>query len=126
MGTITLEGIEFFAHHGFYKEERKIGNRFEVDFTVGVDFSQAGKADALNQTVNYEDLYQIVFKVMTEPSKLLESLAYRIIQESFEKFEEISFVDVNISKHNPPVGGVCKKAKINMRLQRSEWLQSAS
>ena len=26
MGTIELEGLEFFAYHGYYEEERKIGS----------------------------------------------------------------------------------------------------
>jgi dihydroneopterin aldolase len=34
-GKITLEGMEFFAHHGYYQEEQKIGNKFAVDIMIG-------------------------------------------------------------------------------------------
>ncbi|RZK29989.1 MAG: dihydroneopterin aldolase, partial [Hymenobacter sp.] len=31
MGQIALEGLEFFAFHGYYDEEQKIGNKYGVD-----------------------------------------------------------------------------------------------
>jgi dihydroneopterin aldolase len=34
MGKITLEGLEFFAFHGYYDEEQKIGNKYGVDITI--------------------------------------------------------------------------------------------
>jgi dihydroneopterin aldolase len=33
-GTVSLEGMAFFARHGFYEEERTLGNRYEVDIAV--------------------------------------------------------------------------------------------
>ncbi|HRB19555.1 MAG TPA: dihydroneopterin aldolase [Chitinophagales bacterium] len=50
---IGLEGMEFYAHHGVYAEERKIGGRYVVDVWVQTDASLAEKEDDLNGTINY-------------------------------------------------------------------------
>ena len=31
MGKVALEGIEFFSYHGYYEEEQKLGNKYEVN-----------------------------------------------------------------------------------------------
>lgn len=115
MGTISLEGLEFFAYHGFYQEERKIGNKFSVDLTIEVDFTQAAQADKLSATVDYESLYKIVQKVMIQPAKLLEHIGYTIIDEIAASFPQVKAVEVSVAKHNPPVGGVCKWAKVKLQ-----------
>ncbi len=120
MGTITLEGIEFFAYHGFYQEERKTGNRYSVDISVETDFSQAAEEDKLQETVNYEKLYQMVRDEMQQPSKLLEHIAHRLIEQTFRAFSEIESVEVSVSKFNPPVGGVCRRAVVHLKRQRHE------
>ncbi len=113
-GKITLEGMEFFAHHGFYKEEQKIGNKFCVDITVATDLTDAAEHDDLKETVNYELLYQIIGKAMSEPTKLLEHIGKRIIDAVFRKFPVIYQIEVKISKYNPPVGGICHSASVTL------------
>lgn len=118
MGKITLEGIEFFAYHGFYQEERKTGNRYSVDITVEADLSQAAEEDKLQETVNYEKLYRMVSDEMQQPSKLLEHIGHRLIEQTFWAFPEIASVEVSVSKFNPPVGGVCRRAVVTLRRER--------
>lgn len=115
MGTITLEGLEFFAYHGFFKQEREIGNKFSVDLTIEVDFLEAAEQDKLSATIDYGNLYQIVQKVMEKPTKLLESVAQNIVHETKTQYPQIKSVEVSVAKHNPPVGGVCKWAKIRLK-----------
>ena len=113
-GKITLEGLEFFAHHGFYKEEQKIGNKFCVDITVATDLADAAQHDDLKETVNYESLYHIIRHEMSEPTKLLEHIGKRIIDAVFQQFPVIYQIEVKISKYNPPVGGICQKASVTL------------
>ncbi len=115
MGTISLEGLEFFAYHGFFKEERKIGNKFSVDLTIEVDFSEAAAHDKLSATIDYGKLYEIVHKIMEKPAKLLEHLAQNIVLEIKTQYSQVKSVEVSVAKHNPPVGGVCKWAKIRLK-----------
>ena len=113
-GKITLEGMEFFAHHGIYKEEQKIGNKFCVDMTVSTDLSDAAEHDDIRDTVNYESLYLIIVHEMNEPTKLLEHIGKRIIDAVFLKFPVIYQIEVKISKYNPPVGGICHSASVTL------------
>ena len=119
-GMITLEGMEFFAHHGYYQEEQKIGNKFAVDITVVTDLSDAAEHDDLEETIDYESLYKIIRHVMSEPTKLLEHLGKRIIDTVFEEFQQVSSVDVKVSKYNPPVGGICQRASVSLKENRQK------
>ena len=114
MGKILLEGMEFFSHHGFYDEERKIGNKYTVDLEVTYDFSTAAKSDKLSETANYETLYAITANVMSETFHLLEHIAHNIISQVKVKFPLTGKVKVKVSKHNPPIKGLCKLASVEL------------
>ncbi len=112
MGHITLEGIEFFAYHGFYDEEQKIGNKYALDISIQTDIEAAARHDKLSETINYEVLYAIANEVMREKFRLLEHIAFRIIEKIRNYYPDIQKVTVKVSKFNPPIGGVCEKASI--------------
>lgn len=118
MDSVVLEGLEFFAYHGYYKEEQKVGNKYAVDIKVYADFHQAAVDDALNETVNYELLYKVIAAEMKISSRLLENIGERIAERVFENFEQIKKIEVAVSKFNPPIGGVCTKAKVNIKRER--------
>lgn len=118
-GKVALEGLEFHAYHGVYPHERSSGNKFEVDVVVQTEFSDSAFQDDLSGTINYENLYAIVKDEMAKPSKLLETVGYAIASKALEAFSEASSVEVQISKFNPPIGGVCKKATVTVCKQRN-------
>lgn len=120
MGRVALEGMEFFAYHGYYDEEQKMGNKYSVDVAVDTDLTAAAQHDALAQTVNYELLYKIISGVMSRPSRLLESLNLQIILEVFQRFPTAERVEVSMSKFNPPIGGVCHRARVTISKSRGE------
>ncbi|MGB3463820.1 MAG: dihydroneopterin aldolase [Cyclobacteriaceae bacterium] len=112
MGKIILEEMQFFAYHGYYEEERKIGNRYSVTLEVETDFGKAAQDDQLSGTINYEELYAIVKKVMEVPAKLLEHVAQTIIDEIRDQYGQGIRAEISISKHNPPLGGICGRSTI--------------
>jgi 7,8-dihydroneopterin aldolase/epimerase/oxygenase len=117
-GKITLEGLEFHAFHGVYPHERASGNWFEVDISVETDFTEGASNDELAGTVNYETLFEIVKKEMEQPSKLLETVAEKIVGQVFLQLLRVNQVDLKISKINPPIGGKCRKASISISKKR--------
>lgn len=117
-GKVALEGLEFHAFHGVYPHERESGNWFEVDITVDTDFSQAAKQDSIEGTVNYETLFRIVKAEMEQPSKLLETVAEKIVTDVLREIPEALSVELKISKLNPPIGGKCKRAAIYIHKKR--------
>ncbi len=118
MDIVSLEGLEFFAYHGYYDEEQKVGNKYAVDLKVYADFRQAAVDDVLSETVNYEKLYQIVSKEMRISSRLLENIGERISKVIFDTFQQISDIEVSVSKFNPPIGGVCTRARVVIKRNR--------
>ena len=114
MGKVSLEGMEFYARHGYYEEERVIGNKYSVDVTLDVDFSEAASDDKLEGTVNYEKVYEIVQNVMSIDANLLEHLAGKMIKALKDHFPEVNKVEVRISKYNPPIKGLCHKATVEL------------
>jgi dihydroneopterin aldolase len=116
---IALEGMEFFAYHGYYQEERKTGNRYSVDISVEANLEQAAEEDSLRETVNYEKLYHMVSEAMQQPSKLLEHIGHRLAEQTFRDFPEVATVEVSVSKFNPPVGGVCRRAVVTLKRARA-------
>jgi len=123
MGKIKLEGLEFFAYHGFYKTEREVGRKFGVDVEVTVDFSKAAKDDSLHDTINYENVYRIVKEEMAVPVKLLEFLADKICTKMLLSFNNIEDVHISIRKFNPPIGGICKSATVEMIKYKKDLVQ---
>ena len=117
-GKVELEGLEFHAYHGIYPHERSSGNKFEVDIIVETEFLDSAFKDDLSGTINYEVLYSIVKAEMAKPSKLLETVGYAIAQQTLGTFSEAKTVEVRISKFNPPIGGVCKKATVTVNQVR--------
>lgn len=114
MGKIALKGLEFFAHHGYYDEEQKIGNRYGLDIEVTADIQRAGEKDDLLQTVNYEELYRIAASVMSKKARLLEHIGFGIIQRIREIYPWVDKVEVQVSKFNPPVGGICERSVVTL------------
>jgi len=114
MGIIELEGMEFYAYHGYFKSERIVGNRFEVNLSVETDCDIAAKSDHLSDALNYEGIYRLVKEEMHQRSHLLEHVAGRILTRIHVEFPEAGKVKIKISKAGPPMGGHIKAVSVTM------------
>lgn len=112
MATIILEGMTFFAHHGYYVHEQERGNQFVVQIEVDTDIEQAALFDDLQLTVNYEAIYQIAAMVMEEPCRLIETVAYRIAHGIRKQFPDLAGIRVSLRKLNPELGGPVEGARV--------------
>ncbi len=101
---IGLEGMEFYAHHGVYAEEQKIGGKYVVDVWVHTNAQKAEKDDDLHGTVNYEQIYTAVQKNMQEPVQLIERLARKIIEDIRLFVVKEDTIRIKIRKLHPPLG----------------------
>jgi len=120
-GTVRLVNAVFYGHHGVMQEEHRVGGRYEVDVSVGIDFEQAALHDDLTRTVNYEQVYEFVRKLVTENKfYLIEKLAYRIAQAVLDAYPDVEDVEVTVRKPNPPVGGPCDRAEATYTIDNSE------
>ncbi len=114
MGFIEIEGMEFYAYHGHYKEEQIVGNRFLIDLKIETDCRKAAESDDIEDAVNYQTAYKIIKEEMKKKSDLLENIAGRIIDALYDKLDNMKSVTIKLSKMNPPMGGKIKKVSITM------------
>ena len=109
---VSIEGLKFWAFHGFYDEERKKGNDFICDVHVELK-SYDSFDDNIHDTVNYEDIYLIVEEEMAKTKKLIETVAFSIINR-IKKLDNVTGGTVRLHKLNPPIKGEVQKAVVQM------------
>jgi len=115
MGLIQIEGMEFYAYHGHFEEERIVGNHFKIDLTIETKLQAAAISDQIEDAVNYQEVYNLVKAEMEIKSALLENVANRIITAIYKSFDtKIQSVKVKVSKMNPPLNGKIKNVSIVM------------
>jgi len=114
MGVIILENMEFFAYHGCFEQERTVGTKYVVSVTLHLNLTQAILTDNLNDTVNYQVVYDIIKKEMEIPSNLIEHVAGRIVSSIKKQCPTIEKVNLRLSKYNPPLGGQVEKVTIEL------------
>ncbi len=111
--TVRLEGLKFYAYHGFYSEEQKIGNQFEISASVDLKTFDSFE-DNIEDTVNYEDIYKIISEEMEKTQKLIETVAYNIM-ERLKVLDNITGAQISIAKMNPKIGGNAEAAVVEMK-----------
>ena len=114
MGVIEIEGMEFYAYHGYFDVEQKIGARFMVDVRIEVDCTKAAISDNLDDALDYQKIYTLIKKEMGIVSNLLEHVAGRIHEQFKAQFPEIEKASVKISKINPPMSGPIEKVSVSL------------
>jgi 7,8-dihydroneopterin aldolase/epimerase/oxygenase len=105
MITISIHGAEFFAYHGFYPEEQKLGTKFIIDADVSFKPLSNLKDDKIANTVDYEKVYNIVANQMSHTRKLIETVAQSIADDIKEQYNFVDKVTISIKKLNPPLNG---------------------
>ena len=103
--SISLHDIRVYAYHGCLEQEAQIGSWYRVDLTVWADLGASIKSDRLADTIDYVTLNQIVKDQMAIRSELLEHVAGRILQAIRVDFQEVTSVEIEVAKINPPIGG---------------------
>ncbi len=114
MGLIAVEGMQFYAHHGFTAEERVIGGQFQVDVYLRTNFSDAAREDDIQKTIDYEQVYRLVKKEIEVPAKLIERVVKVIMDELHQRFPEAFWCKVRVSKMTPPLKGTVQRVYVEV------------
>ncbi|MGB8957158.1 MAG: dihydroneopterin aldolase [Tumebacillaceae bacterium] len=106
MDAIYLNGLEFYAYHGVFSEENRLGQRFFCDAVLYTSLERAGLTDDLQHTVNYGEAYDLIKSIMAGPPvQLLETLAERIAALLLDRYPAVQRVRIKITKPMPPIPG---------------------
>ncbi|HUH32913.1 MAG TPA: dihydroneopterin aldolase [Daejeonella sp.] len=114
---IALNGIRFFAYHGFYPEEQVLGCEFIVDIDTELEVYGNG-LDNINNTVNYERLFKIAKSEMEIPRKLIETVAHGMLEKIRHEFLAVKVIRVAIRKMHPPLAGQVQNSLIELIFNR--------
>jgi len=80
LDRIDLRGIAAHGHHGVFDHERRDGQTFVADVSLGVELEPAAENDDLAATVDYGKITQDIHDVITgDPAHLIESVALRMV-----------------------------------------------
>jgi 7,8-dihydroneopterin aldolase/epimerase/oxygenase len=118
MDTIHVTGIRTYGYTGYLAEERVLGQWFEVDLSIGVDISTAGKSDAIEDTLDYRQAIEIVqHQIETAKFALVEKLA-TVIAEAILQLDRVRQVRVQLSKPAAPIPNFTGKITIDITRYR--------
>ena len=95
MDYLHIDNLFFRAKHGVSAKERRVEQEFAVSVRLSVDASKAGKTDKLEDTVDYQEVKNIIRNVIEGSSrylveKLAEEIAARVLKDKRIKTIEIT------------------------------------
>jgi dihydroneopterin aldolase len=121
LDTITLSGMEFYAYHGVFPEETKLGQRFILDVAMRLPLEQAGRTDDLTQTINYAEAYELVKRIVEgEPLRLIEAVAERVAMELLRTYTSIHELTVRVTKPHPPFDAQLRGVSVEIQRKRAQ------
>lgn len=105
---LSLLGMRFEARHGVLPEEKVRAQPFEVDLVLRTDLAAAAERDALEATVDYAALYELVRAIVQGPSfDLIEAMAGAIARAVLAATDPglVAQVEVRVRKPKAPIDG---------------------
>jgi 7,8-dihydroneopterin aldolase/epimerase/oxygenase len=101
--TIEIAGLSLYTHHGVSEAEREVGQRLVLDLRLDLGESDATVTDALEDTVDYGEVCQLVALVAQQRShKTLERLCSSIADRLLADYD-LEGVWVKAAKPEPPI-----------------------
>lgn len=115
---ISLVGLTVTGYHGVLEQERRDGQPFVVDCTLGVDTTTAARTDDLAATVNYGDLAERLAVVISgEPVDLIETLAHRLLDIALS-YDQVQWAEIVVHKPQAPIALSFADVAVRVRRER--------
>lgn len=119
MDRIQLTGIRCYGYVGYLPEEKVLGQWFEVDLKLWVDFSKATESDAIEDTLDYRIVIGLVQNlVRTSKFDLLERLAGALADAILQQNDIVTQVQVIVIKPSAPIPDF--NGKISIEITRTK------
>ncbi|RLC51472.1 MAG: dihydroneopterin aldolase [Candidatus Cloacimonadota bacterium] len=116
---IHLNDMVFYGYHGVHPEERKLGQRFIVDFTYESDSQHDAEIKNLEDTIDYTKVYDIIKHTLeVQEFYLLEVCANTLLNSILNEFPTIIHANVRIRKPSVPINGSLSSVEVEMERNR--------
>ncbi len=104
MDEIRIENLKIFANHGVLQSEKKEGQFFYINAVIEIPLGKAGRTDALNDTVSYAELCEVMVKEMQAKSyDLIEAAAMHLIVHILSEYKMIKRITLELRKPDAPI-----------------------
>lgn len=103
-GVLKINDYRIWAYHGWYEEERMIGGEYAVD--VALTLKIEGTSLQLSDTIDYQDVVNLIQVVMAKPYKLIEESCAGIVQAIQEHSSKHTAIKVTVTKLNIPINNL--------------------
>jgi len=121
MDIIRLKNMNFYGYHGVYDFEKEQGTNFEIDLELFTAISKSSKSDNIKDTINYEEVYELVKKEFGSKSYfLLEKLADSISRSIFEAYK-IDKLIIRVRKIDAPIDGKLDSVEIELKRKKIDY-----
>ncbi len=115
---LAISGIECFGHHGVFEAERRDGQTFVIDLSLGIDSSPAAVSDDLRDTVDYGSLVaQVKAAVEKDPVDLIETLTQRIADVCLLDLR-VQWARVTVHKPDAPIDATFSDVALTITRKR--------
>lgn len=102
---IRIEELEIYSHHGVYKEEKVLGQKFLVSAILYTDTKRAGVSDCIEYSVDYGEVCRRIAEIMEKNTfDLIECAAETIAKRLLLDFPRIHHLEVEVKKPWAPIG----------------------
>ncbi|WP_183095428.1 dihydroneopterin aldolase [Nocardioides stalactiti] len=117
---LSVVGIECWGHHGVFDHERRDGQTFLVDLTLGLDTRSAAASDDLRDTVDYGSLVdEVAAAVGRDPVDLIETLASRIADVCLLD-ARVEWARVTVHKPDAPIQATFADVQLTIMRRRTD------
>ena len=119
---LSLLGMRFSGRHGVLADEKVNPQPFEVDLVLHADLADAAERDALDATVDYAALFELVRGIVEGTTHdLIEALAGSIAAAALASTppEIVDGVEVRVRKPEAPIDGSFDAVEATLVRRRS-------
>lgn len=117
---LSVLGIECFGYHGVFDQEKRDGQIFVIDLTLGVDTRPAARSDDLRDAVDYGSLVdQVAAAVTGEPVDLIEKLADRVARVCLLD-ARVEWARVTVHKPDAPIAAKFSDVTLTITRHRTD------
>lgn len=118
MVEIYLKNVRCYCFHGCLKEESIIGSEYLVNLWAKGALGKASLTDKIDDAIDYVFLNKVIVEEMSIPSKLLETVAERILNRALNENNRIQKITISVSKICPPINGDVESVAVKLSKKR--------
>ena len=104
MDSIKITGLEVYAYHGVYDEEKQKGQHFVINATLSLDTFNASSTDDISDTPDYANVSTFISDfVKSTRFNLIETVANELCRKLLITYEKVKEATIEVCKPEAPI-----------------------